>query len=754
MQTALVHIARAFPQGRPVHDRLLEPAAPPYDAVEEERKAMNAEGEFFVTEREALKVKKEELESALGVVKSDIELLQRKHDVLNSDYKTVNFQLDTSISQCNMVRIKKKELESELGVVKSDIKALQARHDALDADHTALKTQLEVSNAKIEALNSAVSAKDGQIQYLIEQYDTQYVSAAEKFLAEKGFVRGAMQGGVKSGFSPGRVLLDAHIDSASAFRFMDLPGELRNRIYEFALVLDHPLDLWPMNGLALGLSNMESKPAIQSRDEILQKDIANINVDLLRVSKQVYQETVGMLYGHNTFQFSGHRAFVPMTAFLRHIGSGCKFLTAISVQCSSLYSETGHLAWKLKESANEFMQEGESALDAFYRRLRVAGYYSIIGSPWDEEGQAILEGDRILRKLPALRYFTMLVPHAIRIRTDSYLMSTGSERKDFMLRYEAGEQKKQFAAATAAGNQVERTVVFIKRHATQSKRYKMYGEITDLDDEKEMGWEDFKKVKEHWGWKIKHATYTMQPDGPAFTIDKPKPLLEEHSATDEHPKPAEQSEPGSTDQDESEPTDPEDAEPADQDDSDSADEGDWESEDEDGSESADEDNSGPATLPTTSTQSANAPAPPGDVSQLQPTTVTTQQAPQVPQPASTAALASLSTAPQPQAAAPATAYFPSTISSLPLPPGWGYGKDKKKYIDLVTEESTDWDPRSVGQLPSPWIVRFDGKQILFENPWASLTSYEHPSTGKVINLEDNVQEAADSLHLSLANFHF
>ncbi|KAF2493514.1 hypothetical protein BU16DRAFT_541195 [Lophium mytilinum] len=509
---AFIKAMRALPRGRAVHDRLLKPAASP---------------QHCDIERQVLKAKNDELESVLEVIKSDIKALQRKHDALDDDYTKLIFKHTASKAVRDHLKVSKEHLERELGAAKDYIKTLQSIYDALDAEYTKVKTQLEISNAKIETLNSTLSAKNGQIQYLIGQYDRQYVSAAEKFLAEKGFVQGALQG-LQSRFSPGQVLLDAHINRMSAFRLMKLPGELRNRIYEFALVLGHPVDLWPINGFALGLSNLVSKPPIKSRDEILQKDLANINIALLRVSKQVYKETVGMLYGHNTFQFSGHEAFVPMTAFLRHIGSGCNFITSISIECPRDSFQTVNRSWKLDEDKNEFMQEKESALDAFYRRLRVSGYYSVIGHP--HESFVVGEGERILGRLPALRSFTMLVPHAMAIRSSSYLVRENVNRRVDMLRWEADAQTKQFAAATAAGTQVEKSVVFIRRHETQPKIYKdVWDKVTDLDDEKQMGWEDFKKVKEHYGWKIEHASYTMQPDGPAFIVDKPKPLRVEQA---------------------------------------------------------------------------------------------------------------------------------------------------------------------------------------------------------------------------------
>jgi hypothetical protein len=53
------------------------------------------------------------------------------------------------------------------------------------------------------------------------------------------------------------------------FFFLELFSELRNLIYEFTLVLSHPLGLWPINGTAFAHSENANKAPIPTRDAVI-----------------------------------------------------------------------------------------------------------------------------------------------------------------------------------------------------------------------------------------------------------------------------------------------------------------------------------------------------------------------------------------------------------------------------------------------------------------------------------------------------
>lgn len=115
-------------------------------------------------------------------------------------------------------------------------------------------------------------------------------------------------------------------DRTTIFPLMQLPGELRNNIYKSCLVARRPIDFWPMIA--------EDAPSGTTRASILQENLKHINVNLLRVSRQVHKETVGILYGCNRFRFSDVGAWTVLEGFLTHLNRNCRHITNISVSCA------------------------------------------------------------------------------------------------------------------------------------------------------------------------------------------------------------------------------------------------------------------------------------------------------------------------------------------------------------------------------------------------------------------------------------
>jgi hypothetical protein len=101
---------------------------------------------------------------------------------------------------------------------------------------------------------------------------------------------------------------------------MKLPAELRNRIYQFALVADNEL---------LIDQRLQKKPRrrvacryYHKRDKPTKKYKADINSNLLLINKQVYQEAIGILYGQPI-------KFMTLDALLYFLSQIGKFHTEI-----------------------------------------------------------------------------------------------------------------------------------------------------------------------------------------------------------------------------------------------------------------------------------------------------------------------------------------------------------------------------------------------------------------------------------------
>lgn len=89
-------------------------------------------------------------------------------------------------------------------------------------------------------------------------------------------------------------------------------------IYKHALVLDHPIDLWPaVRGS--GPDRQGNASSVQ-RAKNLQEVAKTLSVGLLRVSRQINQITSPMFYGLNTFQFTNRHGWIVLEAFLYTIG--------------------------------------------------------------------------------------------------------------------------------------------------------------------------------------------------------------------------------------------------------------------------------------------------------------------------------------------------------------------------------------------------------------------------------------------------
>jgi hypothetical protein len=99
------------------------------------------------------------------------------------------------------------------------------------------------------------------------------------------------------------------------FRLFDLPGEIRMRIYEVALTLPFPIELWPETDdpIASHQSTACSRNMKWLRAKFKQQ---SINLKLLRVCKSIRDEATRCFYECNEWRFSGTNGWMIANAFL------------------------------------------------------------------------------------------------------------------------------------------------------------------------------------------------------------------------------------------------------------------------------------------------------------------------------------------------------------------------------------------------------------------------------------------------------
>lgn len=98
--------------------------------------------------------------------------------------------------------------------------------------------------------------------------------------------------------------------------FLNLPGEIRNTIYEYCLVSEEPFELLPKSS-----TQYKKRPfrALNVCEQDYQKRTA-IARRLFRVSKVVNEESSGVFYGSNEFRFTGEHGWTWLAGFMNFIG--------------------------------------------------------------------------------------------------------------------------------------------------------------------------------------------------------------------------------------------------------------------------------------------------------------------------------------------------------------------------------------------------------------------------------------------------
>lgn len=110
-----------------------------------------------------------------------------------------------------------------------------------------------------------------------------------------------------------------------ASRFLDLPAELRNRIYSLLLEDENPLQL--------GYEDKQRKHLTLKSSKKTPK--AHLHPEILLTCHQINSEATPILYGNNTFSFN-HGSTLDVPSILSHFPSSIKYIRHISLYITSL----------------------------------------------------------------------------------------------------------------------------------------------------------------------------------------------------------------------------------------------------------------------------------------------------------------------------------------------------------------------------------------------------------------------------------
>lgn len=113
--------------------------------------------------------------------------------------------------------------------------------------------------------------------------------------------------------------------SKPAFRFLDLPSELRMRVYSYLLIEDGTIGIATL----LNSSLSKGRPAIYKIGKDREKP-PSMTVALLRSCRKICIEATPVLYGDNSFYVD---CSLPWShAFLHHIGPSVRYLRHFSMR--------------------------------------------------------------------------------------------------------------------------------------------------------------------------------------------------------------------------------------------------------------------------------------------------------------------------------------------------------------------------------------------------------------------------------------
>lgn len=131
--------------------------------------------------------------------------------------------------------------------------------------------------------------------------------------------------------------------------FLGLPGEIRIKIYRYALIREKPLDLWPHMWTK---PSEEEKPSVgglkirhQESLEYVRKEMAT---GLLGTCRQIYNEAAAFFWSDNVFKFSGRSGWQGFLRFYLTIGPQARE----RIQRVGVHAPV-YMRWPVKDADNK-----------------------------------------------------------------------------------------------------------------------------------------------------------------------------------------------------------------------------------------------------------------------------------------------------------------------------------------------------------------------------------------------------------------
>lgn len=129
--------------------------------------------------------------------------------------------------------------------------------------------------------------------------------------------------------------------------FLNLPSEIRNLIYHFALVREKPIDLWPQDNRGMTChALLPPSPLdvgeIEYRRVRYQEDLLYVReemaVGISRTCSQIFNEAAEIFWMENHFRFSGRGGWQGFLRFFLTIGPLARSDSEDVGPCSSLFA--------------------------------------------------------------------------------------------------------------------------------------------------------------------------------------------------------------------------------------------------------------------------------------------------------------------------------------------------------------------------------------------------------------------------------
>ncbi|KAF2724769.1 hypothetical protein K431DRAFT_343688 [Polychaeton citri CBS 116435] len=186
--------------------------------------------------------------------------------------------------------------------------------------------------------------------------------------------------------------------------FEDLPGEIRNKIYEKVMVQEPAyIELSPKTNRVY-VANTKSRYHHMKR---LKRDIGPA-LRLMRVNKKIGGEAASVYYGSNEFRFTSVKGWYVLDTFLREIGPG---------NVARLRHIAAHVPWQgeVNDCPKDTLPESNAQIDHIQELISTMGMHPRKFRKSFCLSACIGRTARILEAVGALQSFRLILPDTFSI---------------------------------------------------------------------------------------------------------------------------------------------------------------------------------------------------------------------------------------------------------------------------------------------------------------------------------------------------